>query len=105
MSENLPLCFATRYFDRLRGLFAYSGKEILLAIVPCKAIHTCGLREAINVAFIDKQGCVIASYKDVAPRSFLHERKAYGVIECWSSKSSDWYNKGDRVALNKFDTG
>ncbi len=102
MSEGLPFCFATRYFDRLRGLFAYSGQEVLLAIMPCKSIHTCGLKEAINVAFIDKKGCVIASYKNVSPWSFLYEIKAYGVIECWSGKSNVWYDKGDRVVMNTF---
>ena len=105
MSEGLPLCLATKYFDRLRGLFAYSGQEVLLAIVPCRSIHTCGFKESINVAFIDKKGCVISSYNNVSPWSFLHEIKAYGVIESWSDKSNGWYEKGDRVVLNKIEPG
>lgn len=101
MREALPLCFALKHIDRLKGLFAYREEEVLLVIAPCKSIHTYGLQRAINVAFIDRKGFVIVSHTHVPPFRLLHSRKAYGVIECWSKEEDDWYEEGDRIVVLK----
>lgn len=100
--SDIPLCFAANYFDRLKGLFGFKGEEVVLVIIPCKSIHTFFLDRPIHVAFFDRRGFVVASYKDVPPFRLCRERKAYGVLECWSGEKRDdtWLDVGDRIIVS-----
>ena len=99
--SDIPLCFAANYFDRLKGLFSFKGEEVVLVIIPCKSIHTFFLYRSIHVAFFDRKGFVVASYKDVPPFRLCCERKAYGVLERWSGGKGDdtWLEVGDRIIV------
>jgi uncharacterized membrane protein (UPF0127 family) len=60
---------ADRWWLRLRGL---QGRRALAAgegllLRPCRAIHMIGMRFAIDVAFLDRQGRVVARYCDLPP--------------------------------------
>ena len=99
--NDILLCFAANYFDRLKGLFSFENEEVVLVIVPCKSIHTFFLGRSIHVAFFDRNGFVVASYKDVPPFRLCRERKAYGVLECWSGGRGEdtWLEVGDRIMV------
>ena len=53
-----------------------------LLIVPCRAIHTCFMRFAIDVAFLDRDGCVVRAVPDVRPfRVTSGGRGAWSALE------------------------
>jgi uncharacterized membrane protein (UPF0127 family) len=60
---------ADRFWTRTRGLLGRQplqrGEGLLLS--PCKAVHTVGLRYAIDVAFLDASGTVVAVYRGLEP--------------------------------------
>ena len=60
---------ADRFWLRARGLLGRppltEGDGLILS--PCKAIHTWGMSYPIDVAFLDRQGQVVASYEGVGP--------------------------------------
>ena len=60
---------ATTMFARLKGLL---GRERLepghaLAIEPCTSIHTCFMRFAIDVLFVDRDGRVVRAISNLPP--------------------------------------
>lgn len=89
---------AASAFDRLRGLlFAPRSREALL-LVRCNDIHTCGMKDPIDVAFIDKTGRVIAAQRGLAPMRRMRCRDAVATIER-IAQAGPWLERGDRVGL------
>jgi uncharacterized protein len=75
---------ADRFWLRARGLLGTArlpeGEGLILR--PCKAVHTWGMAYAIDVAFLDSGGEVVASYEGVAPnRSTRWHRRAESALE------------------------
>jgi uncharacterized membrane protein (UPF0127 family) len=75
---------ADRWWLRLRGL---SGKQGLasgegLLLEPCRAVHMFGMRFPIDVAFLARDGSVVAVYPSLAPgaRTQYH-RAARSALE------------------------
>lgn len=46
--------------DRMVGLLGRDGIEGALLLRPARSVHTLGMRFAIDVAFLDRQGTVVA---------------------------------------------
>lgn len=71
-------------WERMCGLLPRSelAEDEGLWIAPCPTIHTFFMRFAIDAAFLDRQGRVIALYDSLKPwrHSGLHWRAA-GVLE------------------------
>lgn len=60
---------ADNFFSRFRGLMwtdSLPEGEALL-IVPCNSVHCLGMRYAIDVAFLAKDGTVLHMIPDMAP--------------------------------------
>lgn len=60
---------ADRWWLRLRGLLGRSGlsQGEGLLIEPCRAVHMSGMKFPIDVAFLARDGAVVALYPDLAP--------------------------------------
>jgi len=60
---------ADGWWSRLRGLLGrpvpVEGEGLLL--VPCRSVHMFGMRGALDVAFVDREGAVIAAYHALPP--------------------------------------
>ena len=75
---------ADGWWSRLRGLLGRpapaEGEGLLL--LPCRSVHTFGMRYPLDVAFLDRAGSVIAAYHALPPgaRSRWH-RFAYAALE------------------------
>lgn len=69
---------------RLRGMLGRPapGPEEGLLLLPCRAVHMMGMRYALDVAFLDREGRVVAAYPDLAPggRTRYH-REAWAALE------------------------
>ncbi|MHB1629243.1 MAG: DUF192 domain-containing protein [Bacilli bacterium] len=77
------LAVADSFFTRLRGLL---GKKSLasdegLWLDACHSIHTFFMRFAIDVVFIDADGCVAAVHACVAPGKVVTAKRAVHTIE------------------------
>lgn len=82
--EILERCHvADRWPARLVGLLATGdlGAGEGVWIEPCRAIHTFGMRGAIDVLFVDREGRVVRIVPDVQPGSRVGHRSARAVIE------------------------
>ena len=94
----VPLRIAARPWQRLLGLFGKDWGIDELLIAPCRDIHTAGMRRHIDVAFINGEGRVIESHRDVAPWRRIRHRNAVAVIERFAAEG-DWLVPGDHVGL------
>lgn len=89
--------------DRLFGLHAYRSFQGVLVLVPCKSVHTYGMRDRIDVAFLDKEGFVLAVYHRVSPRTVLRHRRAALVLERLSKKDL-WLEPGQKISITNSST-
>lgn len=83
---------------RLRGLF-FSDEPALL-IVPCNSVHSIGFKRPLEVAYIDKEGEVLA-VKDLKPwRMHMPVRSAFAVLEADPGRFEQWgVQEGTRITL------
>ena len=83
--------------QRARGfLFTRPGSDILV-FPGCSHIHTHLMKYDLDVAFIDKAGQVMSSFRGVAPGCRLRHPRAWAVIERAASPLRPWYEKGSYV--------
>ena len=89
--KTIRPALANSYFLRLRGLIGRSAKDVGgLLIVPCNQIHTFFMSEAIDVIYIDVQGCVLKIDEAVEPgRMCKAVRGAKKVLELYAGASAD----------------
>lgn len=74
----------TGFLQRAVGLLARSRvqRDEGVWITPCRAIHTIGMRDKIDVIFVDRDGRVLRVDREVGPnRLSLSCRQATGVVE------------------------
>jgi uncharacterized membrane protein (UPF0127 family) len=83
MNAPLTLHRATNLIQRLWGLHAYPPLrgDTGLYLAPCRAVHTLGLRDAIDVVFLDRGGRVVRQVAALPPGRFAWCRSAFAVVE------------------------
>jgi uncharacterized protein len=78
------LAIADRFWSRFVGwqlrAAPPAGSGLLLA--PCPSIHTCGMRFAIDAAFLDRAGRVVEVRRGVPPwRVVIPAQRTFAVLE------------------------
>jgi len=74
---------ANGWLTRLRGMLARPaprpGEGLLLT--PCRSVHMYGMRFPLDVAFLDAEGAVLASYPSLRPgtRTRWHRQAAHAL--------------------------
>lgn len=91
--------FACGFASRMRGLLFRGGFDEEMLICPCCSVHTFGMRQRIDVAFVDTRGVVLSVFRDVGPSRVLKRRTSSAVVERVSQPGAPWYEPGDRVGL------
>ena len=101
MGEGLNFRFAHTLTGRLFGLTRKSVcvQGEVLVLLPCRSIHTFGMKEDIDVAFFDSRGRVMKAVRALPPRRFCSCRGAAGVLERRSARGAFWFESGDSVKL------
>ena len=89
----MPRCrVADTPLKRMRGLLGLDGLPVGegLLIRPCKAIHTCGMRFALDVRFYDRQGRLVRAMSGVRPGRWWiwGGWRAHSALECAAGDSS-----------------
>ncbi len=82
---------ASNTWQRLRGLLGRDtlGEDVVCYLAPCRAVHTVGMRFAIDLAFVDRQGEVVRTIPALPPgRLAWGGWRAHGVYEA----SAGWLN-------------
>lgn len=93
----LPLRLAVSYPERLLGLFSRGDPHKALLLFPCNSVHTFFMPRAIHIAFLDREGCVLESYRDVKPFCVKRCKGAFSVLEGWACEHFAWFQEGSKV--------
>ena len=93
---------ADGWWSRLRGLLGAPTLEAGegLVLMPCKAVHMYGMKQSLDVVFVDAEGTVVALYSGLAPgqRTKVH-RDSHSVFELPPSTiDATGTGLGDRVS-------
>jgi hypothetical protein len=89
--------------DRRRGLL---GRERLptgegLWIIPCEAVHTFGMRFAIDLVYLDRKHRVVKTRSQVRPGRMSACLTAHSVIELFPGAiPSSQTMRGDRIVFD-----
>ena len=89
---------ATSASSRLRGMLFRDPDDITRLLVPCRDIHTFGMRYPLDIAFISKDGYVLEVYRNVEGRRRIKRKEASMVAERFS-RQGDWLQAGDVIRL------
>ena len=75
----------TAFFERAQGLLLREHllDQFVVALSPCRAIHTVGMRWAIDVAFLDRFGKVLEIRERLRPLrfSFARSKETFETLE------------------------
>ncbi|MBT3319642.1 MAG: DUF192 domain-containing protein [Clostridia bacterium] len=75
---------ASTFGKRLVGLMGKKElqKDEAMRLMPCSSIHTCFMKFAIDVVFLDKKNKVVDTIKSLPPWKFnAYSKSAYQVVE------------------------
>ncbi|HQZ02301.1 MAG TPA: DUF192 domain-containing protein [Thauera sp.] len=80
---KLRIRSARSFWQRAIGLLGRAALDLdeALLIRPCQAIHTCGMRFAIDVVFLDRNGVVLSVHPAVGPWRVRRQAGAHAVLE------------------------
>ena len=94
---------AYSFWTRLRGLKGCSlWPDEALMLIPCKAIHTFTMKEAIDVAFVDEDGWVIEAVEGLPPGRHRSCRGAVATLERLSHEGGEaWFEEGERIDMGR----
>lgn len=95
------LAVASGFRQRLKGLLFSPPHRGVLMLTPCQGIHTVGMKEDLDVAFLDASGAVLAAYDAVPAGRHLSCRGATSVLERFSCFGGPWFKAGDAVCIAK----
>jgi uncharacterized protein len=105
VSNGHVLASAERAVDRrsrARGLLGRSAVDGALVLSPCRAVHTIGMRFAVDVAFLDGDGTVLKIVRMARNRIGLPVWKARTVVEAEAGAFERWgLHVGDCVELRE----
>jgi hypothetical protein len=96
---TVPCLRATSFADRLRGLLGTDRGYLrggALLIEDCSSVHTFGMRYAIDVAFLDGLGRVVAVREAMVPGRVFSCRGAAAALER-EHADAPWFEEGDEV--------
>ena len=96
----VPLGVARSASDRRRGLLGRDGIEGALLLSPASAVHTLGMRFAIDVAYLDRDLRVVAVRTMRPGRIGLPRPWARHVLEAEAGAMERWgVRRGTQVLL------
>lgn len=101
--SGMVFVLATSALARMRGLlFSRSDwgcHQRVLVLIPCKGVHTFGMRYALDIAFVRENGVVMRSFENVPANRLLKCSDACFVLERPHVSGEPWFAEGDAVPL------
>ncbi|WP_172136925.1 DUF192 domain-containing protein [Adlercreutzia sp. ZJ473] len=84
----------TTWRARARGLLFRMPDQAVHVLVPCCDVHTFGMRHALDIAFVSREGVVVEVRRNVGPRRRCACRGAVAVAERFA-RAGPWLEAGD----------
>ena len=84
--------------SRVRGLLGREDFRDVLMLAPCNDVHTFGMTQPIDIAFVSADGVVLEAHCRVSPRRRLRCKDASATLERFSTEDA-WFERGDRIEL------
>jgi uncharacterized protein len=79
---DLPVILADTRRARLRGLLGHrTPPPFALRLDPCRSVHTFGMRFALDLHWLDRDGIVVRVDRAVPPGRLRACRRARAVVE------------------------
>ncbi len=90
---------AEKVLQRMQGLLFRRPLELGQAILirPCSSIHTIGMSYSLDIVFIDAQGIVLKTLKNLRPMKMAFAFNAHATIEFYTGEI-------ERLAIKPGDT-
>ena len=98
-AKAAPFILACTPWSRLRGMKAYPTWHGVLVLAPCADVHTFGIRRSLDIAFVDRWGIVLESYRRVPPGRRRRCKGACYTLERWAEPETSWFERGGSVFL------
>ena len=99
---------ADRWWLRLRGLLGRGGLEPGEGLIlrPCRAVHMAGMKFPLDVAFLDRQGGVVATYSALAPggRTKWHSAAAQALELPAGTLAATGTRDGDTIVCTEVES-
>ncbi len=96
--EVAPLELADTYATRRNGLLKRDGVEGAFWLLPCRHVHTLGMRFAIDVALVDRDGVVLHTQSMPPGRLSAVRLACRSVVEAEAGAFTRWgLTVGSRV--------
>ena len=83
-----PLVVARTFWERLVGIAAYRGRDVVIAFPACRSVHTWFMRAPLDIVFVDAEGGVLRWERAVPPGRVRRCVGAVAVLERYSGVSS-----------------
>lgn len=82
-SVPIPIRIADRFWLRLRGLLGYTQATLHfgLWIIPCRGVHTIGMRMPIDIIFLNTENKIVALHSHVTSFRYRFCFKAHSTLE------------------------
>jgi uncharacterized protein len=85
---------------RRRGLLGRDGTDGALVLTPARAVHTLGVRFALDVAYLDADGTVLDARHMARHRIGRPRWRARAVVEAQAGSFDRWrLRPGDRLEV------
>ncbi|WP_165055426.1 MULTISPECIES: DUF192 domain-containing protein [unclassified Adlercreutzia] len=88
----------TTWRARVRGLLFRAPDQVVYVLVPCCDVHTFGMRHALDLAFVSREGVVVEVRRNVGPRRWCACRGAVAVAERFA-RAGPWLEAGDVLEI------
>lgn len=98
---------ADTWWRRAMGLLGRQlGEREGLLLLPCRAVHMFGMRQPLDVAFVDAGHRVVAAYPDLQPRRMTrYHREAVAALELPAGTLARTATRvGDRLTVVALDS-
>lgn len=101
--SSMKFVLATSTLARMRGLLHsksdWGQPQRVLVLIPCKSVHTFGMRYALDIAFAREDGMVMRSFENVPANKLLKCSGACFVLERPHLSEVPWLVEGDLIPL------
>lgn len=98
VESYLPIRLLATWRERLRGLLGTDKTANPVMLVRCDSIHTFGMRYALDIAFVSRDGRVLQCRRCVPPGRVVSFRSAFYVLER-PARQDPWFQEGDVIEV------
>lgn len=96
--ESLRFLRLSSWRQKLVGLLGTSEDAEPVVLLGCSSIHTCGMRYAIDIALVSREGEVVLAMRGVVPWRFVSAAGAYYAFERPTS-ADPWFIDGTKIEI------